>query len=436
MNNEFPELKKEMEKIKVPMEKLDLLIEQTIKENKIKKSWRKKVFYSLGAAVVVFGVFMGSAIASPAMAKVASHLPLVGNFFNDSEDEGLRIAGQKGLTQVIEQTSKDNGITLTMNEIFYDGTRLTLGYTHEALFPIGRHFERPTIEVNGKEINFSSGSRGDFITPIKYKGTIDITPTEELPEEFELKMRIDAVGIVPGKWEFAFPVKQSNKVIVVKPEESRVIEEAEVSIASLKIGPAGTNLNVKITADEQKSKLDIYGLNFYLIDEEGHLLNPISGSGSGNVENGKEIAQLNYLFTPLKEGMKHLTLIPYTYSTDSDREEAVIVKLEEQTVPFILDQGDFGTVEVKDIVSDGEKTVIYYEVYSDFVIDNYVSQNPVWIEDAEGNNLYSEENPLPERIEGNLFRQEFITGNKEDLIIKTYKYSKPAQYEPIEIEIP
>lgn len=435
MNNEFPEFQKEMDKIQVPMEKLDMIIENTIKENKIKKPLRKKIIYSLSAAAVGFGLFMGSAIVSPTMAKVASNIPLVGNFFNDSKDEGLRIAGQKGLTQVIEQTSKDNGITLTMNEVFYDGTRLTFGYTHEALFAIGE-LERPTIEVNGKEINFSSGYSGDFITPVKYKGTIDITPTEELPEEFELKMRIDAVGLIPGKWEFEFPVKQSNQVTVIRPAEVITLEEAEVKLTTIKLGPAGTNLVVNVTANENQDKLDIHGLRFFVVDERGHVLDQLSGSGSGEIENGKEIVELKYLFSPLKEGAKKVKIIPYTIPLGVEEREEVALKLDVQSLPTVLDQGESGRVIIEKLEREGDKTVIYYEVENDFIVDNYVSNNSIWLEDAKGNYLFSEDNPLPERIEGNHFKQEFTTGKKKDIILKTVKQPKPILYEAFEIDIP
>ena len=144
MSKQWPNLKREMDKISVPMDKLDSIITNTINENRVKKSKKKIALDSLSAAVIGFGIFIASASISPAMAKVASHIPIIGTFFNDVNDEGLRIAGQKGLTQMVDQTAKDNGITLTMNEIFYDGTRLTFGYTQESTFAIGE-IELPTI---------------------------------------------------------------------------------------------------------------------------------------------------------------------------------------------------------------------------------------------------------------------------------------------------
>lgn len=436
MSSQFPEFKNEMDKISVPTEKLDKIIENTMKENRVKKSKMKVAIYSLSAAVVGFGLFMGSAMLSPAMAKVASHLPIVGTFFNDSVDEGLRIAGQKGLTQMVDQSTKDNGITLTMNEIFYDGTRLTLGYTQESLLAIGE-LERPTIEVNGKEINFSSSYSGDFMTPQKYKGFINIQPTEELPAEFELKMRIDAVGLIPGKWEFDFPVKQSNEVTVIKTQEVQTINDADVKIESLKLGPAGTDLSVEIIVDEGNKKFDPYmDLDFHILDEEGNVLDLVSASGSGDTENGKETVKLNFLYSPIKEGAKKIKVIPFTMQKIIENIEEVSVHLDKKSLPITLDQGEAGNILITDIQNIKDKMVVYFEVQDDIIYDNQLSRNQIWLEDVSGKNLMSNDKPMAERIEGNRFKQEFATSEKEGLQLKTYKLPKPIMYEEFEMDIP
>lgn len=434
-NNQWPDLKKEMDKVSVPMDKLDSIIANTINENRKKKSKKKVVFYSLSAAVLGLGVFIGSASVSPAMAKIASNIPIIGTFFNDSLDEGLRIAGKNGLTQVVNQSSKDSGITLTMNEIFYDGTRLTFGFTQESLLAIGE-IERPTIEIDGKEINFSSSYSGDFVTPQKYKGIIDITPTEELPEEFTMKIRIDAVGLIPGKWEFNFPVKQSNKVTVIRPQEAKMIEGAEVIINSLKIGPAGTDLSVKVLKNERNNKLDPYSLNFYVIDDNGNVLDTVTGSGSGETVNGKEKTNIKFLYSPLKEGNNEVRVVPYTIPMLEKGWEEVSLPLDEQTLPFIVDQGDFGKVLVTKIIHQQDKTIMYFDLQSDVIVDNKLSRNSLWLEDANGKNLMLEDKPFAERIEGNTFKQEFADSKKKGLKIKTYKYPKPIMYEEFKIDIP
>lgn len=435
MNSQWPDFKKDMDKIPVPIDKLDAIITNTINENRVKKSIRKTVLYLISAAAIGLGLFIGSASVSPTMAKIASHIPLIGTFFNDVSDEGLRIAGKTGLTQIIDQTSKDNGITLTMNEIFYDGTRLTFGYTQESSFAIGE-LERPTIEVNGKEINFSSGYSGEFITPQKYKGVIDINPTEELPEEFDIKIRVDAVGLIPGKWEFEFPVKQSNEVTVIRPQVVNRIEQAEVQITSLKLGPAGTALAVEITMDEANTRFDPYNLDFYMIDDNGNVLDMVSKSGRGDTVNGKVMTDLEILYTPLKEETQNIKIIPYIMPLSNTKAEEVSIRLDDQNVPFVLDQGDFGKVYVTDIAYLDNRTIVYFDVQSDTIFDNRLSRNPIWLVDANGNHLMLEDKPFAERIKGNSFKQEFSTGKKKGLQLKTIKSPIPTMYEEFEIEIP
>jgi hypothetical protein len=432
--NQWPDLKKEMEKIPVPTEKLDAIIANTIQQEQPRRSKKKVLFYATSAAVLGLGLFIGSASVSPAMAKIASNIPLIGTFFNDSLDEGLRIAGQEGLTQVVNQSAKDNGITLTMNEFFYDGTRLTFGYTQESLFAIGE-LERPTIKVNGQEINFSSGYSGDFVTPQKYKGTIDITPTEELPEAFDMTMTIDAVGLIPGKWEFNFPVKQSNEVTVIEPQETKLIEGAQVEISTLKLGPAGTDLQVKVLKDVGNTRLDPYFLQFDVLDDHGKMLDTLTGNGHGETVNGKEIIQLNFLYSPLKEESKELRIIPYTIPVSTEGWKEVTVPVDEQQVPFIVDQGEFGDILVTDIDYQPDKIIVYFDLQSDVIVDDKLSRYSFRLEDANGKDLFLADQPFAERIEGNTFKQEFAAGSKKGLQIKTYQFSKPITYEEFIIDI-
>ena len=415
MSNQFPDLKNEMDNIKVPVDQLDDIIAKTVHGTTAKKPFRRKVLNTIGTAAAGFALFIGSAMVSPSMAKMASGIPLVGTFFNHIGDEGLRIAGEKGLTQVIGQSAKDSGITLTVNEVFYDGTRLTIGYTQESLVPLGE-LERPNIEVDGKEINFSSGYTGKFATPQKYVGYMDINPTEELPEEFALKMRIDAIGLI-------------------KPKETKTFDGTEMKINSLKLGPAGTDLSVKVVSDTESGGIDPYQLNFYVVDDQGNVLDMVSGSGSGESVDGKEVADIEFLYTPLKENVKRVRVIPYTLSMIENTGGEISVNLDQQSLPFTLDQGEAGEILIKSIEYKGEKSIVEFEVVSDAIIDNQASRNPIWMEDGKGKNLMSSDKPMAVRIDGNTFRQEFETGEKKGLKLKTYQMAKPVFYEEFVVEL-
>lgn len=303
------------------------------------------------------------------------------------------------------------------------------------MFAIGK-LERPTIEVNGKEINFSSGSSGDFITPQKFKGVLDINQTVELSDEFDIKIKIDAVGLIPGKWEFEFPVKQSNEVTVIGPQEVKKIEQADVQITSLKLGPAGTDLAVNITMDEENNKLDPYMLDFYMIDEKENFLDIVSKSGEGETENGKVVADLDILYSPLKEGTKKVRIIPYIIPMTDGRAEGVSIQVDDQSVPFVMDQGDFGKILITDITYLEDRTILHFDIQSDAIVDNRLSRNPIWLEDANGKYLMLEDKPFAERIQGNSFKQGFSTGEQDGLQLKTNKSPKPTMFEEFEIEIP
>ncbi|CAM3807494.1 DUF4179 domain-containing protein [Mesobacillus thioparans] len=433
MSSQFPNVKNEMDQISVPVEKLDNIIAQTVSGTKVKKPKKRIVWYSMSAAVVGFGLFIGSAMVSPAMAKVAANIPIVSTFFNDVGDEGLKIAGQKGLTHTVDQTAKDKGITLTINEVFYDGTRLTLGYTQESLLPLGE-LERPVIKADGKEINFSSGYSGEFITPQKYKGIVDITPTEELPENFDMKIHFDAVGLVPGNWSFQFPVRQSNEVKVISLDEKMKLMGAELNVNSLKIGPAGTVLDMKIIADS--GLLDPNSLEFYLIDDKGSVINFLNGRLQGETVDGKEYGALQRLYEPLDESVRSVKVIPYRIEFPLGDLKEESVKLDHIELPFTMSQGEYGYIIITDIKYEGDRTIVYYNVKSEAVIDNNASMNPLWIEDENGEKLLLDEKPFAERIKDHSFKKEFNTGKKKGLTLKTRHQPLPEMFEGFEIDIP
>ncbi|MDR4889719.1 DUF4179 domain-containing protein [Fredinandcohnia sp. QZ13] len=436
MSKQYPEFNKELENIHVPVEKLDRIIQQTINEHNKQKPRRIKIILTtIGSVAAAFILFLGSATFSPTLAKVASEIPLVGTFFNESSDEGLQIAGKSGLTQVVNRTAKDNGVKLTMNEIFYDGTRLTFGMTHESLIAIG-DIERPTILVNGKEINFGAGTTGKFITPSKYEVVMDIKPTEDLPEEFDMKVIIDAVGLIAGNWEFEFPVKQSNEVTVIRPNLTNVIYDTEVTVESVKIGPAGTDLAVQVKVDPNNTKIDPYmDLHFAMIDDQGRVLRSLSGSGHGEAIDGVEVANLDYLFTPIKDGAKSLTILPYKIPTEMGTFEELSVSLIE-TLPVEIDQGEVGKITVTDVEFLDDKTVVYFELDSEFPFDDNLTMNRTWLESKDGKDLTFQDNPFAKRIKGNLFMQEFEATKTKDVKFKATKLPKPITFEPFEITLP
>lgn len=435
MNDRLPELKEEMEKISVPVDKLDHIIRNTMKENRQPKKNSKKriVIYSSSAAVLALGLLTGSAFVSPAMAKVVSQIPVIGSIFSFAGDEGLQTASKQGLASPVNQTVKDNGITLSIKDVFYDGTRLSLGYSHESLVSLGE-VEQPDIQVNGKAINFSSSSSGKFISPQHYAGILDINPTEELPEEFIMKVTFSKVGLITGKWEFEFPVKQSNDVVIIRPMETKIFGNEEVKLKSLKVGPVGTDLSIDVLKPQDKQDLNFH---FNVIDEKGNALTQLSGGGQGNIVNGNDLSHLEFQYPPLKEGMKNVTVIPYTLPETNGLPPKVSKSLQNENLPITLNQGELGRIVVTDIKYMEDKTVVYFKVESDFAFDGNFNHNRIWLEDHKGRDLTLDGKPYAERVEGNFYKQEFKPVNdKKNTKVVTREFPEPVMYEGFKVQLP
>jgi hypothetical protein len=104
MNERFPQFKEEIEKIPVPIERLNLIIQNTLNQNILPKKNKKNriVFYSLSVAILAFAIFIGSAFVSPTMANVISNIPylrsifqsdpLIGLVLGELEEKGYKIA--------------------------------------------------------------------------------------------------------------------------------------------------------------------------------------------------------------------------------------------------------------------------------------------------------------------------------------------------------
>jgi Protein of unknown function (DUF4030) len=75
-------VKKEVDKIQIPDDKLEQRIGYAIKSGKKdKRRIGKKVFYISSAAVLLLGLLVGSAFVSPVMANVVSRIPYLGSIF-------------------------------------------------------------------------------------------------------------------------------------------------------------------------------------------------------------------------------------------------------------------------------------------------------------------------------------------------------------------
>lgn len=314
MTDKIPMFKKEIDDIPVPVDKLDAIIAKTVQESVQKRKWSigKKLMTSVGAAVATFALLIGSATVSPVMADFVSQIPVVGSIFSESGDRGLKQVSELGLTQVIGESKTVRGNTITIDEVFFDGTRLTVGYSLTSEEPLEEFYVDPGMKVtiDGKNFSFGGSSGETEITPTYRTGIYNIEPSDiEVPEEFKLGLFFEGKG--GERWKFSIPVKTQTGAELVTINETQQAGNIGLDISNLEVSPVGLRLTYNTVVEEGEFPLGAY-IKFRAVDSSGAELAVSSeGGGYGEHVNGKVYIKGNSLFEPIDENITALTITPY-----------------------------------------------------------------------------------------------------------------------------
>lgn len=197
---------------------------------------------------------IGAGFVSPTMASALKQIPGIGSmFYGLSSDEIGRAVDQGILTQPLKQITKD-GVTLTLTNVLYDGTRLS--YTIERA---GEHLPQkvtsPYIPMDSKliwgdkewkksrQVPEQEQEKGYVTAPETFINNEELksfrsfgddignsnavfaeyTNLGSLPNQFELTVRTK-VTRVEETFEFKVPVKISDNKLVIQPNETKSYE--------------------------------------------------------------------------------------------------------------------------------------------------------------------------------------------------------------------
>lgn len=316
MTDKVPMFKEEIDSIPVPVDKLDAIIAKTVQEQesapKKKRSIGKKVMLGVGAAVASLALLIGSATVSPVMANIVSNIPILSSIFSESGDPGLKQVSELGLTQVVGESKTVKGITMTIDEVFYDGTRITVGYSLLSEEPLDKFYvdQKTKFTINGKVFSFGGSSGETEITPTYRTGIYNIEPSDiDVPEKFKLGLVFEGKG--GERWKFSIPVKTHSEAQFVTINETQHVEGVKLTISNLEMSPVGLRLTYNTVAEENEFHTGAY-VSFKAVDSSGNELAISSqGGGYGETVNGKVYTKGNSLFEPIDESVTELTITPY-----------------------------------------------------------------------------------------------------------------------------
>lgn len=190
-------------------------------------------------------------------------------------------------------------------------------------------------------------------------------------------------------------------VVTPKSSQTRTIVKSEVTLKSHSYGIGGTELTFEAIEDSDYLNKHMDSSIYYqLLTDKGELVNRVSSVGMGeNSINGKERNTYKQMYEPLPKGTKSVTIIPYTIPSNNGLNlPKIVTPIENQSIPFILEQGEIGSINVEKIEQIKGKLAVYFSMNSDFSYDETLSHNGIWLENKAGKRLENSEDVY--RIKG------------------------------------
>ncbi|MED4784667.1 DUF4179 domain-containing protein [Brevibacillus choshinensis] len=289
---------------------IDQLLESLPIRSAQKKSYRRKNNWLIPVACLIVGMFLliGTGFVSPTMAHMLKRLPYVGSVFDFIGDSGVKEANQQGLTQLLNQTETDQGITVALKEAYYD--RLNLSISFAVTFPPGgngfQHIEKLNYNWGGQTITrtfTAEEAKNNYILHWRhvggntYYGTFQPLLTEEMPEEFSLQLRLQKIGGAEGTWSFEIPLSRKPTDEVTKVTEPKVSGQTSrytltveqivrtPSATRIVIGVQGKGESLKLSDDEKWNQIMLLSNAIRVFDSNGVPLSSITDE-NGNVRSG------------------------------------------------------------------------------------------------------------------------------------------------------
>ncbi|MBB6021213.1 hypothetical protein HNR77_002306 [Paenibacillus sp. JGP012] len=331
----------------------------------------KRTLTAASIAAVMGAGAIGAGFVSPTMASALKQIPGIGSmFYGLSSDEIGRAVDQGILTQPLKQITKD-GVTLTLTNVLYDGTRLS--YTIERA---GEHLPQevpspyipmeseiisgdnewkksrqvpeqqqkkgyvtaPETFINNEELK-SFRSFGDDIGNSNAVFA-EYTNLGSLPNEFELTVRTK-VTRVEEPFEFKVPVKISDTKLVIQPNETKSYENFSYTLQKIESTVTNTRLILESTgkvpaSSEQTGKYAPTMMYYEIVDDQGKVLNQRK---LGFFHRAPDLEyQVDELYDAISPNAKSVTIKPYTFTVNTDNWSVVGEKLDEKG--RVLSSGD------------------------------------------------------------------------------------------------
>ncbi|MGD8191344.1 DUF4179 domain-containing protein [Brevibacillus ginsengisoli] len=332
-----------------------------------------------GTAAAVAGITVvgltSAGFVSPTVASVLQQVPFLSGLYQQPGiiyDRGWDEIDRLGLSNHVHYAVKDQGITLNITDVFYDGARMAIGYELQMENSV-QEKEIPMIvesKIKGVKTDFMmvDSTANEKVGENVYRGAITIT-SSSLPDNFTVNLAINNIAGKEGKWDVSVPVDKKSmarKIKELNPSVTATYKDYEIHVKKVMVSPVSTEVLVEATGP--KGTWDKLNLN--VKDDWGSALEGGGGGGEDfrvNAKTGRESLTHRMIYGPLSAynpKPQYLVLIPGSQSIINPKD--IITKEIKATskglYPLQLDGGEFGTIKIIAVEQKDNKTLVHYEL--------------------------------------------------------------------------
>ncbi|WP_404430366.1 DUF4179 domain-containing protein [Sutcliffiella horikoshii] len=210
------EITSEFEEIYVPTNELEQRVQKALEigqKRERKKSNRLQLLKVNFAAILVVGI-----IAVLAQSFWNADEDLSGSVAKDSilshyGDPGINLVAIEGKTTALDLVEKSNGMTLKIKEVYFDESRVAVGYEVEAEeAKKGQVYS--TMSFNGKDLGGGTGN-WDIAADQTHRGILDFD-AEDLADAgtIELNVEFSEFNDKQAEWHFQVKVEKEPGLLV------------------------------------------------------------------------------------------------------------------------------------------------------------------------------------------------------------------------------
>ncbi|WP_333861873.1 DUF4179 domain-containing protein [Clostridium sp.] len=390
-------------------------------KKRIKKNLKKRInangkfkLLKYGSIAAIFSLIsiIGIGCVSPTFAK---NIPILNSITQKLNDKFGFHGEYEKYSQIINRPVISNGVTLTINEIIADDSKLVIGYTIKSdnkienleTFGLGMF-----LKIDGKTSGSNGSSVGNYTDEYTYVGSEEIHTDllKNASNKINITLNVDEISDVKGKWNFSFSASKDELLkdsVVFKPNIKLDFPNSIANVDKVVFSPIDTSIfisgnykdkakvknDVKVNHDGSLMEYDYW----IAYDDKGVEIIPKGlGGGSGDINKGTFSVEMQY--NKLNKIPKYLTIVPCKIitsgggeCTDKNGKEihytiegkkpTEISKTIDGVYPIELSQGKMGKIIIEKIEAKSDNTTVKYRVEGKAP---YFEAQSLWIKDSLG----------------------------------------------------